>query len=360
MRKLNNELFIEKSRNKHGNRYDYSLVEYINNVVKVKIICTKHGVFEQNPNNHIKGSNCIKCSYEFKSDLTKSNDYLTKFKKIHGDKYDYSLVEYKNNKTKVKIICPEHGIFEQRPDSHIIGGCLECSGNKKMTKDDFIKKSIKKHGDKYDYSLVEYKNSHQKVKIICPEHGVFNQIVASHINGRGCYECLPNFGYTEETIIAKFNEVHNNRYDYSLVEYKNSHQKVKIICKRHGIFEQKPFKHIQNQGCPICKLSKGILKICNILDNNNINYEIEESIEGCVSKNNIKLRFDIFIPDMDLYIEYDGEQHFRPVSSWGGDESFNDLKIRDNIKNEFCKNNNIKLIRISYLDNIEEKIKEVI
>jgi len=293
----------------------------------------------------------------------KSNKELFIEKSIikHGKKYDYSLVEYVNNKTKVRIICPEHGVFEQRPDMHIRpNGCRVCVTNTKLTLEEFITRSVYKHGVKYDYTLVDYTNNKSKVKIICPEHGIFEQIARSHLNGSGCYECLPNFKYTEEEIINKFNEVHNNRYDYSLVEYKNSHQKVSIICKKHGIFKQKPFKHIQNQGCSTCKLSKGILKICNILDNNNINYEMEKSIEGCVSMSNVKLRFDIFIPDMNLYIEYDGEQHFRPVSGWGGDKSFNDVKIRDNIKNEFCKNNNIKLLRISYLDNIEEKIKDII
>jgi len=361
MIKLNKEMFIEKAKNKHGDKYDYSLVEYINSVLKVKIICPEHGVFEQIPNNHLRGFNCLECSYEHKSKITKSVDYLSKFNKIHNNKYDYSLVEYINNKTKVRIICPNHGVFEQRPDMHIrSNGCPTCAGNIKLKSTEFIERSNSIHNNKYDYSLVEYKDSHSKIKIICKKHGVFTQIPNSHLRGHGCYECMPNFRYTQEKIIEEFNKIHNNRYDYSLVKYKDSHSKIKIICKKHGVFIQKASKHIQSQGCPRCKLSKGVLKICSILDNNNINYEMEKSIEGCVSINNTKLRFDIFIPDMSLYIEYDGEQHFRPVSSWGGDKSFNDVKIRDDIKNEFCKNNNIKLLRISYLDNIEEKIKEII
>ena len=360
MRKLNNELFIEKSIDKHGDKYDYSLVEYIDSKSKVKIICKEHGVFEQNANNHLRGSECFKCSYDIKSNISRSNDYLSKFIKKHGDKYDYSLVEYKNNKTKIKIICPLHGVFEQRPDSHIISGCLECGGNKKMTNCEFIKKSIKTHSYKYDYSLVEYKNSHTKIKIICSKHGVFEQNPNSHINGSGCYECKPNFAYSSDRIINEFDRIHNNKYDYSLVEYKNSHTKIKIMCSKHGVFEQKPFKHLQTQGCPKCKLSKGILKICKILDSKNIKYNMEKSIEGCVSMNNIKLRFDIHIIESDIYIEYDGEQHFRSVESWGGELGFRAVKERDDIKDKFCKKNNIKLFRISYKDNIEEKIKEII
>ena len=132
------------------------------------------------------------------------------------------------------------------------------------------------------------------------------------------------------------------------------------MCSKHGVFEQKPFKHLQTQGCPKCKLSKGILKICKILDSKNIKYNMEKSIEGCVSMNNIKLRFDIHIIESDIYIEYDGEQHFRSVESWGGELGFRAVKERDDIKDKFCKKNNIKLFRISYKDNIEEKIKEII
>jgi len=358
--KSNKELFIEKSVIKHGDKYDYSLVEYVNSKIKVKIICPEHGMFEQNPNNHISGSNCFECSYEIRSNLTKSNDYLIKFNKKHSNKYDYSLVEYKNNKTPVKIICPIHGVFEQRPDAHIISGCLECGGNKKMTNNDFIKKSIKKHGDKYDYSLVKYTNSNTKIKIICPNHGIFEQIPKSHINGSGCFECKANFAYSSDRIIDEFNKIHNNKYDYSLVEYTNSHIKIKIVCQKHGVFEQKPFKHLQSQGCPKCKLSKGILKICKILDSRNIKYNMEKSIEGCVSINNTKLRFDIYIIEEDVYIEYDGEQHFRPVESWGGECGFRGVKERDSIKDKFCKQNDIKLFRISYKDDIEEKLKEII
>jgi hypothetical protein len=231
---------------------------------------------------------------------------------------------------------------------------------RKLNNELFIKKSIKKHGNKYDYSLVDYINSKTKVKIICPNHGIFEQNPNNHISGSNCFECKPNFAYSSDRIIDKFNKIHNNKYDYSLVEYKNSHTKIKIICQKHGNFEQKPFKHLQSQGCPKCKLSKGILKICRILDSKDIKYNMEKSIEGCVSINNTKLRFDIYIIEKDIYIEYDGEQHFRSVESWGGECGFRSVKERDSIKNKFCKLNDIKLFRISYKDNIEDKLKEII
>lgn len=140
------------------------------------------------------------------------------------------------------------------------------------------------------------------------------------------------------------------------MNYKDSKSKVDIICKDHGIFKQKPHNHLNGQDCPKCKSSKGINKLMNILIDRNITFITEQTIDGCLSKNSKKLRFDIYIPSINTFIEFDGMQHFKPIKSWGGEKSFIDLKERDFIKNEFCRSNNIKLIRISYLDDIKSKL----
>ena len=185
--------FINKVKLIHGDRYDYSNVEYIKSDIKVKIICPLHGEFEQSPNNHLKGSGCKKCANE---NQTKSNeDFINKSLLIHEGKYDYSLVKYVNNKTKVKIICPTHGEFEQSPKKHLEGkGCYSCGIEKIKEKtiksnDTFIDEAKKKHNDKYDYSLVNYVNSHLKTEFICPEHGIFEQAPYSHLLGKGCPKC---------------------------------------------------------------------------------------------------------------------------------------------------------------------------
>lgn len=124
------------------------------------------------------------------SNKTTQEEFISKAREVHGDKYDYSKVEYKGNKNKVCIICPEHGEFWQLPSSHLKGaGCPNCSGNKKYTTKEFIEKARKIHGDKYDYSKVEYVNSETKVCIICPEHGEFWQKPARHLMGQGCPNC---------------------------------------------------------------------------------------------------------------------------------------------------------------------------
>jgi hypothetical protein len=120
--------------------------------------------------------------------------FLNNAKNKHGERYDYSLVEYVKSSIKVKIICPEHGIFEQRPNDHLYYGCGMCGGTKKLTTDDAISKFKDIHGERYDYSLVEYVNSASNVKIICPEHGIFEQKPNNHLMGKGCKKCGVDYG----------------------------------------------------------------------------------------------------------------------------------------------------------------------
>jgi len=188
---MTKEEFIIKAKLIHGNRYDYSLVVYKNNKTKVKIICPIHGVFEQYPCNHInKKTICSKCSYENR--LLDNNIYIKQAKKIHGDKYDYSKTSYEKSIKKVIITCKIHGDFEQLPHHHLQGqGCLKCKINdSKITFEYFINKSNKLHNYKYDYCLVNFENNQSYIDIICPIHGIFNQRLNSHLGGCGCPKCF--------------------------------------------------------------------------------------------------------------------------------------------------------------------------
>jgi predicted RNA-binding Zn-ribbon protein involved in translation (DUF1610 family) len=180
-----NNLFIKKAKQIHGKKYDYSLVNYINNRIKIKIICPVHGEFEQIPRDHLSKKGCIKCGLNFKS----KDDFVNKAIEIHKDKYDYSKVDYKTSKIKVKLICKKHGEFEQRPNDHLKGyGCPKCGFNL-LSKNDFANKSSEIHNDKYDYSKVDYQNNKIKTKIICPVHGEFEQTPVNHLRGNGCPKC---------------------------------------------------------------------------------------------------------------------------------------------------------------------------
>jgi len=249
--KSNTKEFIEKAKLIHEDLYDYSKVNYKNNITKTIIICKEHGEFQQTPKLHLKGAGCSKCAGTAKSN---TKEFIEKAKSIHGDKYDYSKVDYKNTKTEVIIICKIHGNFKQTPSSHLNGnGCCKCSGNYTMTTEEFIEKAKSIHEDKYDYSKVEYKNTKTNVIIICKIHGNFDQTPSSHLNGNGCCKCSGNYTMTTEEFIEKAKSIHNDKYDYSKVEYKNSNTDIIIICKIHGEFKQKPVIHYWNKsGCPKC------------------------------------------------------------------------------------------------------------
>lgn len=281
--------------------------------------------------------------------------FIKESQKIHNNKYNYSISKYINRRTKIKYICTVHGVIEQLPLNHMNGGvCYKCNNYGKSNTAEFIKKSNIIHGNKYDYSLVNYITAHEKVKIICSKHGVFEQIPNSHLNGYGCIKCSDRYKKDKEFIInAK--KIHNDIYDYSLVKYKNNKNHVKIICPIHGIFTQRPDNHINNKtGCPICKESFGEKEIRKLLEKNNINFESQKKFDEC--KNIFKLPFDFYLPKYNICIEYDGEQHYNPIKYFGGIKTFNKLKIRDKIKNKYCIQNNIKLIRIKYDEDISLKI----
>jgi hypothetical protein len=295
--------------------------------------------------------------------LTK-NDFIQRCIKIHNNKYDYSLVEYKNLHTSIKIICPIHGKFLQEANHHMRGcQCPKCQKCHNYSTEEWIKIAKEVHGDKYDYSLVEYVNNRVKIKIICPIHGEFLQTPAEHVSGRGCYKCgMNSIGdkkrKTLEQFITDANKIHNNKYDYSLVEYKNAKIRVKIICPKHGIFEQRPDNHINlKRGCPECVNSIGEEKISSYLKN--VKYISQYRFEECRGEK-YSLSFDFYLPEQNLCIEYQGEQHFKPIKYFGGIKKFKYQQKNDQIKRDYCQKNGINLLEISYKDfnRIEEILKE--
>ncbi len=193
---------------------------------------------------------------------TKSHEQVIQsFINVHGDRYDYSLVEYTKSSDKVIIVCKKHGEFHIQPYRHAKGyGCYRCNKNNKYnyTKEDFVERALKIHGDTYDYSELVYINSSTKVIIICKEHGQFEQVPTNHLNGRGCRLCANNKIaearkiYTTESFIEKSNKRHNNKYEYLFTEYLDFLEAVTVTCKIHGNFKQKPNEHLRGSGCPAC------------------------------------------------------------------------------------------------------------
>jgi very-short-patch-repair endonuclease len=292
--------FIEDAVKVHGERYDYSLVEYVNNKAKVKIICKEHGVFEQVPNNHLSGVNCPRCAG---SGTHNVQSFVEKAKAVHGDMYDYTQSAIVNDNTRYK-----------------------------------------------------------KVIVTCKKHGSFIQSLSNHLSGAGCINCYREnkpLKLSTMAYISRAKEKHGNRYDYSLTEYRGRKHKVKIICPTHGVFKQGVSNHLRH-GCPKCSASGGEVRVSDYLKKMDILFESEKRFEKCRDKN--PLPFDFYIADCNLLIEYDGRQHFESMEFFGGEKGLKSAQKRDAIKTKFAERHNIRLLRIPYTeyDRIEEILSEAL
>jgi len=189
MKKKSHVQFLLEAREVHGDTYNYP-DEYKNSRSKLRIECSKHGFFFQLPQNHIKGSGCAECN-PFKKLIEK--DVIQRFRDVHGDRYDYSNVVYTGILYKVEIGCPEHGVFSQKVHLHLNGSnCPKCSCSARQDTAKIIKRFQDIHGDKYDYTEVDYKIITEKVKIKCKVHGEFLQAPVWHISGHQCPKCSSN------------------------------------------------------------------------------------------------------------------------------------------------------------------------
>lgn len=287
--------------------------------------------------------------------LLTRKQFIKRARKVHGNKYSYSSVNYSNARNKIDLICKLHGIFNQKPDSHLQGqGCPDCgkiqrAKSKIKTKKEFIQESNLIHNNKYDYSKVEYKNCKQKIIITCPKHGDFEQTPDSHIQGQGCRLCANNKislskQYNTEQFIEKAKKVHGDKYDYSKVEYKNNTTKVIIICSKHNEFEQTPDIHLQGSNCPICKTSKGELVIKEILDKHNIEYIQEYKILEVLEN----YRYDFYLPNFRILIEFHGIQHYEAIPFFGGEDALSYTKRRDEIKKYLANRYKYRLLEFNY------------
>lgn len=295
-----------------------------------------------------------------------TKDIIQRLISIHGNKYDYSKVDYKNSNSKIILVCPKHGEFQIYPKHINEGrGCQKCSKHT-ITTEEFIEKAQQIHNNKYNYSNIKYTGSHDKIKIICPIHGEFEQEARKHLDGHGCPKCgfentKNKQSYSTQKFVELSNKVHNNKYNYSKVNYINNKTKVEIICPKHGSFYQVPYSHLSGEGCPKCKASKGENQIELFLKENNINYVSQYEVPIDFDINSSKItKIDFYLPDYNLFIEYNGKQHYIPVEYFGGQLTFEHQQKRDNYVRKYCKTNNIKLLEIKYDDNIKNKLYEVL
>ena len=289
-------------------------------------------------------------------------EFIDNARKIHGDKYSYDKSVYVDNKTKLIVTCPIHGDFLMRPDKHLWQkrGCSKCNGGVGIDTEEFKKRAAEKHHDKYDYSLVEYVNATTPIKIICPEHGIFEQKAGSHIVGKGCPICGGSMKLSTEQFIERSKMVHGDKYDYSLVNYKNNGTKVTIICPKHGEFMQTPFHHMDGVGCPHCKRSTLEEATSKYLTEKGIDFIGQHDFDWLG-----RLSLDFYIPSLNIAIECQGEQHFRPVDFAGNgkewaETEYKKLVERDACKKRLCEENGVILKYINYDEDVEKALHNIL
>lgn len=365
-KKLTTEEFIKKATDVHGNKYDYSKVFYNSNKQKICIICPEHGEFWQRPNDHLNGNGCPICSGRKKST---TEEFIIKANLVHNNYFDYSKTIYTTANTKVTVTCPIHGDFNVKANNHLTGhNCPKCSdegithlisklpknGNrtKKISNEEVIDRIHELFGDKYNVNEVEYINNNTKIKLYCNEydeygirHGTFFITPLHLFTGQGCPKCGKNYRLTTEDFIQRSNVIHDNKYDYTKSEYKSTHRNVIITCPEHGDFKQSPANHLRGQGCPKCDISLLENEICKLLNENKINYIQQKTFEWLKHERNLFL--DFYLPDYNVAIECQGEQHFRPITfsyKLNANELFKLNKTRDKIKHNLCKEHGVEII----------------
>jgi hypothetical protein len=352
-KKYTSDEIIKKFKKIHNNKYIYDKFVYDGIKIKSLIGCPIHGYFLQTPDSHIQGQGCLKCGGKEKLSI---NEFIDRSNLVHNNKYNYDKFVYANIHNKSIIVCPIHGDFLQKPINHLNGhGCLKCGINNikdglKSNIEEFINKANIKHNFKFDYSEFIYKRSCNKGYIICPVHGKFQQTPNNHLVSLGCPKCTGKQKLTTIEFIQKAKKIHNDKYNYYKVDYINIFTKVCIVCLIHGEFWQTPDAHLRKQGCPTCSSSQGNLEVEKYLKFNNIKYISEYKFDNCQYKR--KLSFDFYLQDLNVCIEFDGGQHSK-ASNFGSkkiskEDMFDLIQHRDIIKNKYCIDNNIKLIRIPY------------
>jgi Zn finger protein HypA/HybF involved in hydrogenase expression len=351
--------FIADAQLIHGNKFNYSKSTYVDGKTKILVTCSDcQNDIERLPGNHLSRlrHGCPYCSGKAKKT---TSQFIAEAIAVHGYAYDYSKTDYRNAKTKIRIICNscKHE-FEQLPTNHIrfSHGCPQCFGSVLKTTSQFIAEAIAVHGYAYDYSKTNYSNAQSSVVIVCNTcHRDFHQLPGHHVRNRsGCPHCAGNAPKKTSEFIAEAVNVHGNLYDYSKVDYKNCDTKVVIMCKScQRYFEQTPNVHITDEcGCPYCasfRKSKGEKRVSDLLGRLGISYEIQKRFAECIADR--PLPFDFYLPSYNTLIEYDGEHHFRPTTYGGCNmdvaiDHFEKTQRNDIIKNQFAKCTGINLIRI--------------
>lgn len=358
LRDRHKALFVRRARRVHKNAYDYGKSIYTDARSKLTIVCPKHGPFRQEAFSHLRGIGCPKCGVTrrgLKRREEAAKAFLAKARKLHARKYRYDKTVYVRASSLIVVTCPKHGDFRQTANNHLHGyGCSKCQADKMRdafadTKAEFVRKARSKHGRKFSYDG-EYVNNRTPISIRCKKHGRFSQKPVDHLKGTGCPRCgldklkAANMSNHDE-FVRKAKAVHGAQYRYP-DPYRLARQHIQVECVKHGLFSVTPNSHVRGHGCPVCSESKGERAVARALEKLQIAYERERKFPDCRDKR--PLRFDFWLPKLNVLVEFDGLQHHEPYKLFGGAEMFEVTQRRDRIKTAYARKKRIRLIRVRY------------
>lgn len=387
--KKTKEQFVSESKLIHGDKFDYSKFEYLGSKVKSILICNDCGVeFKATPSNLLQGKSCKNC-YNIERGLNHSKKKLED--KYSNIKFDFT--GYVNNESEIKYVCSRNHynvsnyknlirqktnicekcffienienkqsnikVIEYVDNDDIVCECKNCGFELKDSYRNFTRKEYKckyceimevsNRFDSGELILDDVKNG--KIYFHCKKENheyIMSRRNFLRFNNAGCNECRR---FTLDDIKEKINEIHGNRFKYDFSNFKSVHTKINIICENGHNFKQKISNHLQGKGCAVCNESFGERFISLYLERNGIEYEKQKTFDDCIYQD--KLKFDFYIPEKNMLIEFDGIQHFEPIDHFGGMREFKKQIKKDEIKNRYCLDKNIDLIRIKYNDDID-------
>jgi hypothetical protein len=351
--------FIINSRSKFGDKFTYDKTVYVGQNTELVIGCPRHGDIMLTPREHYQYQyGCRECGLEIPRELEKKR-YIDLATHVHDGKYGYGNVVYVNSTDKVEINCPLHGPFWQGLYAHTkrANACPTCTREAdRLSQDQFIRQAQVTHGGRYLYDKTQYATAASMVTITCPRHGDWIQRAGSHLQGNGCAECHRESKLLPlDEFIEKAKAIHGDNYDYSKVDYQGNKTPVEIICPVHGSFWQRPNTHISaKNGCQLCQESVGERAVEVFLKKHGIRYIREHRIVPH------RYRFDFYLPDLDIYIEFNGKQHYTPVELFGGEAAYLATKERDRCKRVLVKQHGGRLVVLTHVNLKDGVIENVL
>ena len=349
--------FIKKHRERYGDKYDYSKTDAEHRIDnKICVICPEHGAYYKTIKGHL-GKGCPKCSVP-NYNLT-TEGFIKKSRCLYGEKYTYEKSIYNGIYSKVWVTCNVHGDIQVLPNNFLRGrGCKKCACEElarlriETAASDFEGKARLIHGDKYDYSKVQYVTAHDKVCIVCPEHGEFWQTPNGHLNGYNCPKCVQRtWPLTTSEFIERAKSCHGDKYDYSQTKYVNLNTNVTVSCKKHGPFEINPRYHLVGGICTTCialKMESNQEHDVRLsLERHSIRYDREKQFKWL--RRGRVMPLDFYLPDYNIAIECQGLQHFKSHPFFGGMDGLKDIMERDSLKKKLCDEHGVRILYYSNL-----------